>query len=142
MDKADSYPGRPTAALKRCSTHSQASIPFVQQTSNDGGLEAVRFSTPDSLDAYMNRAARVVTPVSERAALEEGFFLGLRLKCGVDLERIRAEFGAERLAGCGSVIDECADDGLLEKQGTWVRLTARGRLLSNEVFARFLSVAR
>ena len=29
-------------------------------------------------------------------------------------------------------------DGLLEQQGAILRLTARGRLLSNEVFARFL----
>jgi coproporphyrinogen III oxidase-like Fe-S oxidoreductase len=33
----------------------------------------------------------------------------------------------------------CVQDGLLERQGTIVRLTARGRLLSNEVFARFLA---
>jgi coproporphyrinogen III oxidase-like Fe-S oxidoreductase len=30
-------------------------------------------------------------------------------------------------------------DGLLEQHGTTIRLTARGRLLSNEVFARFLA---
>lgn len=101
-------------------------------------IEAVRFSTPDSLDGYMNRKERTLTPVSKQAALEESFFLGLRLNCGVDLERIRAEFGAESLASCEFVIEECADQGLLEKQGTRVRLTSRGRLLSNEVFARFL----
>jgi oxygen-independent coproporphyrinogen-3 oxidase len=102
------------------------------------GVEAVRFSSPDSLEGYMNRTGRTVTPVSEEAALEECFFLGLRLNCGVDLERIRAEFGADSMARCESVVGECADDGLLEQQGTRVRLTARGRLLSNEVFARFL----
>src|ERR1700688_588508 len=37
-------------------------------------LNAVRFAAPDSLDAYMNRATRSVTPVSETAALEESFF--------------------------------------------------------------------
>lgn len=90
----------------------------------------------------MNRTGRTVTPVSQEAALEECFFLGLRLNCGVDLERIREEFGGERLARCESVIDECVDDGLLEEQGTKVRLTGRGRLLSNEVFARFLMEER
>lgn len=136
--KADSHPGRPVAALKRCASQNQTSIPFVQQTANVAVLEAVRFSTPDSLDGYMNRAARNVTPVPERAALEESFFLGLRLNRGVDLEQIDEEFGAESLARCRSVIEECVADGLLEKQGTRVRLTSRGRLLSNEVFARFL----
>ena len=90
----------------------------------------------------MNRGALSVTPVPEQSALEESFFLGLRLNRGVDLERIRAEFGAESVARCASVIEECADDGLLEKQGSSVRLTARGRLLSNEVFARFLAEER
>jgi oxygen-independent coproporphyrinogen-3 oxidase len=102
-------------------------------------IEAVRFATPNSLDAFMNRAAGTVTPVSEHAALEESFFLGLRLNCGVDLEQICAQFGAENVASCESVIEECVVEGLLEKRGTVVRLSARGRLLSNEVFARFLA---
>jgi coproporphyrinogen III oxidase-like Fe-S oxidoreductase len=38
-----------------------------------------------------------------------------------------------------SEIEELVALGLLESQQSIVRLTARGRLLSNEVFARFLS---
>jgi len=100
--------------------------------------EAVRFATPDSLDAYMNRVPLTVTAVSRRSAIEESFFLGLRLNRGVDLERLRAEFTAEAVAEFEPAIEECAQDGLLEKEGATVRLTGRGRLLSNEVFARFL----
>ncbi len=125
-------------------------VPFP--TYSGGAVEAVRFSTPDSLDAYMNRAPLTVIPVSARAALEERFFLGLRLNRGVDLERVRAETGlapspAARmghedgggfLAEYEAVIAECRQDGLLERQGTSIRLTPRGRLLSNEVFAKFL----
>ena len=99
--------------------------------------EAVRFAAPDSLDAYMNRAPRTVTPVSTQAAIEESFFLGLRLNRGVDLSVLRSLFGAGVLA-FEPIIDECLRDGLLEKLNDNVRLTARGRLLSNEVFARFL----
>jgi putative oxygen-independent coproporphyrinogen III oxidase len=132
------------AALRRCATPKQTfsaaceAVPFAKPARAFPKIAAVRFSTPDSLDAYMNRTAGAVTPLSEEAALEETFFLGLRLNRGIDLERIRAEFGAERLACCTSVIEEYVADGLLEKQGTTVRLTPRGRLLSNEVFARFL----
>jgi oxygen-independent coproporphyrinogen-3 oxidase len=110
----------------------------TEEACQTSGLEAVRFFTPDSLDAYMNRGALTVTAVSAQGALEESFFLGLRLNRGVDLERIRAEFGAKRLGECEVVIAECEDEGLLERRGTTVRLTGRGRLLSNEVFARFL----
>ena len=107
--------------------------------SGRSGVRAVRFSTPDSLDAYMNRGPQVVNPVSEHGALEESFFLGLRLNRGVDLERLRADFSRESIAACELAIRECVQDGLLERRGTRVCLTARGRLLSNEVFAKFLT---
>jgi oxygen-independent coproporphyrinogen-3 oxidase len=102
------------------------------------GNKAVRFSTPDSLDAYMNRAPHTVTPVSVQSAIEESFFLGLRLNCGIDLEGLWREFGRDAVATEESAIQPCLEDGLLEQQGSVLRLTPRGRLLSNEVFARFL----
>jgi oxygen-independent coproporphyrinogen-3 oxidase len=105
----------------------------------DSAQQAVRFATPDSLDAYMNRAPHTVTPVSEQAAIEESFFLGLRLNRGIDLDRLRAEFSADAIAVWESAIRQCVHDGLLQQQGTILRLTSRGRLLSNEVFARFLA---
>ena len=100
---------------------------------------AVRFATPDSLDAYMNRVPHSVTPVSPQAAIEENFFLGLRLNRGIDLKKLRAEFGPETVAVWESAIRQCVQDGLLEQRGSILRLTSRGRLLSNEVFGRFLS---
>ena len=109
----------------------------------------VRFATPDSLDAFMNRVPRAVTPVSAQAAIEESLFLGLRQNGGIDLEQLRREI-RERLeteiggltqnahAAWESAIQQSLQDGLLEQRGATVRLTARGRLLSNEVFSRFL----
>lgn len=101
---------------------------------------AIRLATPDSLDAYMNRVPGTVTPVSTYDAIEESFFLGLRLNRGVDLERMRAEFTAEAVAAFEPAIVECEQDGLLIKEDAKLRLTSRGRLLSNEVFARFLGL--
>jgi oxygen-independent coproporphyrinogen-3 oxidase len=100
---------------------------------------AVRFATPGSLDAYMNRGSHTVTPISGQAAIEEAFFLGLRLNRGLDLACIRAEFGGNAIAARESAIHQSVQDGLLEQQGTLLRLTGRGRVLSNEVFARFLA---
>jgi oxygen-independent coproporphyrinogen III oxidase len=133
--------------------------------------QAIRFATPDSLDAYMNREPHMVTPVSVQSAIEESFFLGLRLNRGIDFERVRTEstlwgghdfsrainaaektvlaaeatcrrqqqVSCEAVAAWDSAIKQSMRDGLLEQEGTTVRLTARGRLLSNEVFARFLT---
>jgi oxygen-independent coproporphyrinogen-3 oxidase len=84
-----------------------------------------------------------VTPVSAQSAIEESFFLGLRLNRGIDLPSImncHPERG-EGSAFLSSAIESCIDDCLLERQGSILRLTPRGRLLSNEVFARFLAEA-
>jgi oxygen-independent coproporphyrinogen-3 oxidase len=102
------------------------------------GHKDVRFATPDSLDAYMNRAPHSVTPVSAQSAIEESFFLGLRLNRGIDLESLWREFGRDAIAAWDAAIQQSIQDGLLQQQGDTLRLTPRGRLLSNEVFARFL----
>ncbi|MFZ0799353.1 MAG: hypothetical protein WAM98_16335, partial [Terriglobales bacterium] len=44
----------------------------------------------------------------------------------------------ETVARWESAIQQSVHQGLLEQQGATLRLTGRGRLLSNEVFARFL----
>ncbi|MBZ5615276.1 MAG: radical SAM family heme chaperone HemW [Acidobacteriia bacterium] len=104
--------------------------------------QAIRFAAPESLEAYMNRAPHTVMPVSAQAAIEESFFLGLRLNRGIDLECLRKEFSVDAIAAWDSAIHQCLHDGLLEHKGTILRLTARGRLLSNEVFAGFLNEER
>lgn len=103
---------------------------------------ALRFSTPDSLDAYLAGEPLTQIPVSAAQALEESFFLGLRLNRGVDLGKLAAEFGAEALAAFRETTDDLVTLGLLAREGDCTRLTPRGRLLSNEVFERFLGEER
>jgi oxygen-independent coproporphyrinogen III oxidase len=103
------------------------------------GSEAVRFSTPDSLEAYVGVAVSSRTEISRQTALEETLFLGLRLMRGVDLAEVAGRFGAKAVAGLSETIGEFSSMGLLARQGDWIRLTARGRLLSNEVFERFIA---
>ena len=103
-----------------------------------GGHEAIRFAAPDSLDAYRNGAPHTVAVVSTQAAIEESFFLGLRLNRGIDLDELRTQFAPEVIAPFEPALQEGLRQGLLEESGTQVRLTSRGRLLSNEVFESFL----
>lgn len=107
----------------------------------NGAVEAIRFATPDSLDAYLAGVPWKRTSVSRHAALEEAFFLGLRLTCGVQLRQIGAEFGEEAVATFSQTITELVQAGLLWQEAGVIRLTARGRLLSNEVFERFISIS-
>jgi oxygen-independent coproporphyrinogen III oxidase len=100
---------------------------------------AVRFSTSDSLEGYIAESPLKRVLVDKQAALEETFFLGLRLSRGVDLEKISGDFGAPAVAACEPAIVELMQGGLLEQRGNAICLTPRGRLLSNEVFERFIS---
>jgi oxygen-independent coproporphyrinogen-3 oxidase len=99
---------------------------------------AVRFSTPDELNSLLAGAPLEVIEVSRQAALEEAFFLGLRLLRGVDLQSTSAEFGSDALTRTAGAIEELVEYELLERREDNVRLTPRGRLLSNEVFERFV----
>ena len=72
-------------------------------------------------------------------ALEERFFLGLRLNRGVDLSEVAADFGQQALDNLLTAVYELIGDGLLQRDGNRISLTPRGRLLSNEVFQSFLA---
>jgi oxygen-independent coproporphyrinogen-3 oxidase len=103
--------------------------------------ESVRFSTSDALEQYIAGAPLQRTIVTRQAALEENFFLGLRLTRGVDLRRLSADFGEETIQNFDGAIQGCMEEGLMRRDEDFISLTPRGRLLSNEVFQRFLSLA-
>ena len=97
-------------------------------------VDATRFSATDDFEAFYTSPAHTITPVTPDQALEEEFFLGLRLNRGLDLTRIASQLSPRH----HQVIADLCSDGLLEKSGATIRLTPRGRLLSNDVFSRFL----
>ena len=92
----------------------------------DGRL---RWQNPESVNEYLG----AWQPVSvERNALEERFFVGLRLTQGIRPEpREWEHFGVP--------IRRFIEQGLLETEGGVLRLTNRGVMLSNEVFQEFLT---
>jgi oxygen-independent coproporphyrinogen-3 oxidase len=101
---------------------------------------AVRFSNSDSLEKYLAGAVKERTLVSSEEALQEAFFLGLRLNAGIDLRTLTLEFGDNQVGTYSHSISELTEAGLLEKDAATIRLTPKGRMLSNEVFERFISV--
>jgi len=97
-------------------------------------FESVRFGNTDDLSTYLTGGFKAEpTFINQQQASEEVMFLGLRLNRGVDLfakcaQRFKQEVG------------ELLDLGLVEQSGEALRLTRKGRLLSNEVFERFIAV--
>jgi oxygen-independent coproporphyrinogen-3 oxidase len=101
----------------------------------------VRFGNTDDLAGYLAGGAEgVIERVDRAAELEESWFLGLRMVEGLSLASLRREFGDEAIAAFDGVIRDLIADRLLVRQNERVALTMRGRMLSNEVFGRFLGV--
>ncbi len=99
---------------------------------------AVRIATADSLDALLAGVLPVSTIVTRQQAIEETYFLGLRMNRGIELLAIKEEFGIDAVDGYREEIATQVANGLLSLEDGWLRLTPRGRLFSNEVFAAFL----
>jgi oxygen-independent coproporphyrinogen-3 oxidase len=89
-----------------------------------------RFQNVESAGDYVELSEHKRSRVAERTSADRGeeFFLGLRLREGVD-----ADWSPYR-----ERIDQFIEDGLIERTGNRLRLTDRGVMLSNEVFEAFI----
>jgi oxygen-independent coproporphyrinogen-3 oxidase len=111
---------------------------------------ALRFANTSEMDAYMDRPETAFRQISKSVAepdfdvvgveqaFEEALFLGLRLNEGVSLRLLRGQFGEAMVQDTMPALLEVREAGLLELETDRVRLTARGRMVSNEVFSRLL----
>jgi oxygen-independent coproporphyrinogen-3 oxidase len=119
------------------------------------GVGGVRWANGDELERYevqgrfevqgsrfemlgASGSAPEVEVVGREKAFEEAMFLGLRMNEGVEMEALRAEFGEELMRGAMEALGEVEEAGLVVSEGGRVKLTARGRMASNEVFGRLL----
>jgi oxygen-independent coproporphyrinogen-3 oxidase len=101
----------------------------------DGSIDGstnkpARWQNAESATDYVERVERGASPVTDRSAADPGerFFLGLRLAEGVEAD----------WSPFAPAVEEFVRQGLLEIDGRRLRLTPRGVMLSNEVFAEFI----
>jgi oxygen-independent coproporphyrinogen-3 oxidase len=82
-----------------------------------------------------------IAPVTPEHALEEEFFLGLRQLEGIDLARIESTYGEiqhKRVADLRGRISGLRSQGLIELDGSRIRLAPDRLTISNEVFVELL----
>jgi oxygen-independent coproporphyrinogen-3 oxidase len=114
-------------------------------------LNGVRFSTALLPNRYAELVDETVSAgdgtmrhvvggerVTETIAMADALILGLRLTEGVRLDDFERRYGRSVDDVYGGVLAEFASYGIIERTPTHVRLTRRGRLLSNELFQRLL----
>jgi oxygen-independent coproporphyrinogen-3 oxidase len=101
---------------------------------NTGDLDKYmeEFSTDSSFKPEMDEE------IGPELELAETIILGLRLDEGIKKETIKKRYSVDILVKFQEQIKEMTDAGLLNQAGGRIYLTPRGRLLSNQVFYRFL----
>lgn len=109
--------------------------------SYDGRRRATNVWDPAEYGARIARAETTLVDAEEtdrNLRMDETMMLGLRLVEGVTHRRFEVRFGVSLDAVYGGRIAALVADGLLVRDIRGVRLTPRGRLLGNRVFAEFL----
>ena len=72
--------------------------------------------------------------VTRESALEEELFLGLRRLDGIDVAMIEREYGV----AVGKRFERLMSAGLVEQEGSWVRLAPGKLSVANEVFVELM----
>jgi oxygen-independent coproporphyrinogen-3 oxidase len=98
----------------------------------DGALRSQNVESPSEYAGRMDSGQSARIEETPAHASEERFFVGLRLTHGIQLR-------AEEWLQFEQPIQRFIADGLLEREGSRLRLTDRGVLFSNEVFAEFIT---
>jgi oxygen-independent coproporphyrinogen-3 oxidase len=79
-------------------------------------------------------ASQSIESVSDELALEEELFLGLRQLAGIDLGRLKRQYGVN----LEEKIIRLASNGMVEREGDMLRLAADKLSISNEVIVELL----
>lgn len=103
-----------------------------------------RFANETSLKLYFEKVFRGEYPVkdseivSEKMAMSEFMFLGLRLIRGIDLNMFNRRFGKRAEVVYSSQIARLLEQGLIDARGGCLRLSERGLPVANRVFREFV----
>lgn len=103
-----------------------------------------RWSNTRNIHEYLDKIECGQSAVVENTLLDdddsqsESIFLKLRLKDGVDLSEHQLRFGVDVRSRYSEEIDRLLDAGLIEFDRDRMRISRKGLVLANEVFAAFV----
>lgn len=100
-----------------------------------------RYANERDTAKYVDMIEKTVSAEVTREQIDlpsEFAFLGLRMESGVDIGDYARRFGVDLMKKYDSELAEMLDAGLVETTCGYLRLTRKGKLYSNEVFAVFV----
>ena len=109
------------------------------------GIRARRWSNAEDLDTYAERLRRGESPAVHQEDLDapalarEYILIRLRTRDGVSLPVLRRRYNLDLRNTAGALLDRLRTRGLIHDAPDRVRLTDRGRLLTDAITRRILS---
>ena len=104
----------------------------------------IRYANHEDLEEYMREIdrhrlpERTVTSLTPETRFKDALIMGLRLTRGLDLAALGDAYGVDARAFVMETLADLANEDLFVLVGNVLKLTPRGRLLSNIVFSRLL----
>jgi oxygen-independent coproporphyrinogen-3 oxidase len=110
--------------------------------------DGVRWKNVSATESYLRRVEDATSPAAAelrelgpQERFEEAAFMGLRLTRGIDLESFRRTYGVDVWRTYGGRLQPFVEAGLLVREGSRLRLSTEGLLVSNDVMAVFIGHA-
>lgn len=113
---------------------------YIRRLENHGTPPIATDGRDDDIAATIRSSPVVdfVEIIDRRTEMAETMMLGLRLDVGISIREFESRFGESPLTLYEEELEEVALAGLVDVIDGRIRLTTRGRFLSNEVFVRLL----
>ena len=108
-----------------------------------GYINGVRYKNHGPIRHYLKAVEEGNARINEehlslREQMEEEMFLGLRKKSGVSMTRFEEKFGTPFEDLYGQVVRDLCHQGLLQVEGTQIRMTKKGLFLGDTVAEQFI----
>jgi oxygen-independent coproporphyrinogen-3 oxidase len=105
-----------------------------------GYIDGIRYANTESLTDYIKNPLErfAENKISQKEQLEEAVFLGLRMRSGICRENFIEFYEVDIFEKYSAVIKKYTELGFLSVEGSVLRLTNQGILLSNSVLSEFL----
>ncbi|NLV16197.1 MAG: radical SAM family heme chaperone HemW [Syntrophomonadaceae bacterium] len=109
--------------------------------------EGQRYENTPEISAYIENLSRgagppyqVLESLDGTALAADAMIMGLRMTRGINITHLSRRLGLDVMELFHQSISIGLEEGLLELNGPWLRLTQRGYFLSNRVFIQMLDV--
>ena len=109
--------------------------------SASGFIENKRYTNTFNMQKYLNNpTTKNFELLTKQNEIEEEIFLGLRLKDGINFNKINQKYNIDIYKKYEKLFKQFTHKGLMKKTKNGVKLSLKGILISNEILCEFIEI--